>query len=512
MSSPTLAAAAVLLQATLAAAQPAAVPRAKPVMACDAVASLALPDGKVTSATEVGSDPTRGIHAPHCKVGGVIGTEIHFEVLLPDAWNFSFLMGGGGGFVEGVANDQASSVDDGYASAGTDTGHQSSGLQASWALNNHERQINYGHLGIHRTAVTARAIITAYYGTAPRHSYFAGCSNGGRQALMEAQRYPDDFDGIVAGAPAYDFTNIAAAFLKNIRAAFPTPDTQLVRPTTLALVAKAGLDACDAADGVTDGLIADPASCRVPLDRIKTCGPDVAADCITAGERDAIAKIYGPVGSPSGEIYPGQPPGAEADKGGWNVWITGGAPGFKSATGVPSLQFGFSTEYFKYFVYNDPSWDYTKYDMGRAMPDSVEAGKILNADSVDLSAFKTHGGKLIIWHGWADPALNAESTIKYYRRLLDRDPHAPDYARLFLMPGVLHCGGGPGPDRADWIGALTDWTEREKPPTRVIARKLGADQTPVRTRPLCAYPERAVFNGTGNPDDEHSFECRAPSK
>ena len=207
MPSLTVTAAAVMLQALLASAQPAPVPRAKPVMSCDAVASLALPDGKVTSATEVGSDPTRGIHAPHCKVGGVIGTEIHFEVLLPDAWNFSFLMGGGGGFVEGVANDQASSVDDGYASAGTDTGHQSSGLQASWALNNHERQINYGHLGIHRTAVTARAIIAAYYGTAPRHAYFAGCSNGGRQALMEAQRYPDDFDGIVAGAPAYDFTN-----------------------------------------------------------------------------------------------------------------------------------------------------------------------------------------------------------------------------------------------------------------------------------------------------------------
>ncbi len=262
---------------------------------------------------------------------------------------------------------------------------------------------------------------------------------------MEAQRYPDDFDGIVAGAPAYDFTNIAAAFLKNIRAAFPTPDTQLVRPTTLALVAQAGLDACDAADGVTDGLIADPASCRVPLDRIKTCGADVAADCITPAERDAIARIYAPVGAPSGEIYPGQPPGAEADKGSWNVWITGGAPGFKNATGVPSLQFGFSTEYFKYFVYNDATWDYTKYDMSRAMTDSVEAGKILNADSVDLSAFKTHGGKLIIWHGWADPALNAESTIKYYRRLLDRDPHAADYARLFLMPGVLHCGGGPWP-------------------------------------------------------------------
>jgi feruloyl esterase len=484
------------------------VPRARPALACDALTSITLTDGKITSATEVESDPTRGIHAPHCKVGGVIGTEIHFEVLLPDAWNFSFLMGGGGGFVEGVSNDQAASVDAGYASAGTDTGHQSSGLEAGWALNNHERQINYGHLGVHRTAATARAIVTAYYGTAPRHSYFSGCSNGGRQALMEAQRYPDDFDGIVAGAPAYDFTNIAAAFLKNIRAAFPTPDTQVVRKSTLSLIAQAALDACDASDGVKDGLIGDPAACRVPLAGIKSCAAEAAADCMTPPERDAIAKIYSPLTGTAGEIYPGQLPGGEADRGGWDVWITGGAPGFKAATGVPSLQFGFSTEYFKYFVFNDAKWDYTKYDMSRVMTDSAEAGKILNADSVDLSAFKARGGKLIIWHGWADPALNPESTIHYYQRLLDRDPHASDYARLFLMPGVLHCGGGPGPDRADWIATLTDWTEREKPPARVIATKLGSDQAPVRTHPLCAYPARAVYNGTGNPDDEKSFECR----
>ena len=500
---------AVLLLPALASAQTS--PTAKPSMSCDALISMMLPDGKITSATEVSSDPTRGIHAPHCKVGGVIGTEIHFEVLLPDAWNFSFLMGGGGGFVEGVANDQVASVDSGYASAGTDTGHQSSGLQAAWALNNRERQINYGHLGVHRTAVVARAITTAYYGTAPRHAYFASCSNGGRQALMEAQRYPDDFDGIVAGAPAYDYTSIAAAFLKNIRAAFPTPDTQLVRKSTLALVARAGLDACDASDGVKDGVIGEPASCRVPLDRIKTCGAEAGDDCITQPERDAIAKIYAPVHGPSGDVYPGQPPGGEADRGSWDLWITGGAPGFKGFSGVPSLQFGFSTEYFKYFVYNDPNWDYRKYDTSRAMTDSVEAGKILNADSVDLGPFKAHGGKLIIWHGWADPALNAESTIAYYRRLLERDPHASDYARLFLMPGVLHCGGGAGPDRVDWIAALTDWTERGTPPARVIAKKLGADQAPVRTRPLCAYPGRAVFNGTGNPDDERSFECQGPS-
>ena len=493
---------------TLVSAQTA--PAGKPAMNCEALTSLALPDGKVTSATAVESDPTRGIHAPHCKVGGVIGTEIHFEVLLPDAWNFSFLMGGGGGFVEGVANDQAASVDAGYASAGTDTGHQSSGLRADWALNNHERQINYGHLGVHRTAVTARAIITAYYGTAPRHAYFAGCSNGGRQAMMEAQRYPDDFDGIVAGAPAYDFTSIGAAFLKNIRAAFPTADTQVVRTSTLALLEQAGLGACDAADGVKDGVIGEPAGCRVPVDGIKTCAGEPAADCITAAERAVVAKIYAPVAGPTGEIYPGQPAGGEADKGGWDLWITGGAPGFKSVTGVPSLQFGFSTEYFKYFVYNDANWDYTKSDPGRAMTDSVEAGKILNAESVDLTGFKAHGGKLIIWHGWADPALNARSTINYYKRLLERDPHASDYARLFLMPGVLHCGGGPGPDRVDWIAALTAWTERGTPPSRVIARKPGADQSSVRTRPLCAYPDHAVFKGTGTPDDERSFDCQPP--
>lgn len=484
---------------------------------CAVLAQVQLPDVRVTSAeavTPTAAAKPEKVTVPHCRVEGVVGTEIRFRLVLPDGWNGRFVMGGGGGFVGMVDNQVEEVANRGFATVGTDTGHQASGIQAGWALDNLERQVNYGYLGVHRTAEVAKAIVRAYYGRDAAYAYFLGCSNGGRQALMEAQRFPGDFDGIVAGAPAYDFTRIAASFITHAQATFPDPanlKASTVSPSELRLVAATAVEACDAADGVRDGVIDQPQTCRIPLDTVKACPGDVAGeDCLTLGGRAAISRIYAPITGPGGEIYPGQPVGGEADPGGWRDWITGVEPKLASGTGgkVPSLRHAFGTEFFKYFVHGDPAWDYRRFDVSAWARDTRVAATFLNADSVDLDAFKARRGKLLLWHGWADPALNAVSTVRYYDRLLARDPHAADYARLFLMPGVLHCAGGAGPDVVDWLTAMSQWTEQGAAPERLIAAKVGAGGVPLRTRPLCRYPQRAVYAGTGSTDDAASFECR----
>jgi hypothetical protein len=482
---------------------------------CAALKELRLPDVKVSDADAVAptDDAKAPVKVPHCKVEGVIGTEIRFRVLLPDAWNNRFAMGGGGGFVGSVQNAAASVTNRGYATAGTDTGHQADGLQASWALNHLERQINYGYLAVHRTAEVAKAIVRAYYGAGPEYSYFLGCSNGGRQGLMEAQRFPADFDGIVAGAPAYDFTRIAASFVTDAQATFPDPrnlKASTIAPSDLKLVASAALDACDASDGTRDGVIDQPTACRFSLDRIKACPSDVAApECLTVASRAAFTRIYAPLIGPDGEIYPGQPVGGEADRGGWQEWITGVDPGLAAGTGgtVPSLRYGFGNEFFRYFVFGDPDWNHTRFDVKTWARDTRMAATFLNADGVDLDAFKARRGKLLMWHGWADAALNPVSTIQYYDGVRARDPQAGDYARLFMMPGVLHCSGGAGPDSVEWIDAIARWAEKDTAPERLVATKR-ADGIVTRTRPLCRYPQRAVYDGSGSTDDAANFVCQ----
>ena len=481
---------------------------------CAALAALRFPDVAIASAEARPASDKGRVNVPHCKVAGVIGTEIRFEVLLPDTWNRRFAMGGAGGFAGTVENQVAEVVNRGYATAGTDTGHRADGIRADWALDHLERQVNYGYLGVHRTAEVAKAIVRAYYGSDSAYAYFLGCSNGGRQGFMEAQRFPADFDGIVSGAPAYDFTRIAASFVTHAKATFPDPaalKTSTVSPTDLALVAAAVLDSCDMADGVKDATVDQPSSCRFSLDRIKACPNEIAApDCLTSTSRAALARIYAPVVGPSGEIYPGQPVGGEADPRGWQAWITGVDSRLLAGTGgsVPSLRHGFGTEFFKYFVYGDPAWDYTRFDIATWATDTKVAATVLNADSVDLSAFKNRKGKLLLWHGWADAALNAHSTINYYERLKTADPQAPDYARLFMMPGVQHCAGGSGPDSVEWIEAISAWTEKGTAPDRVIATKRGTDGTAIRTRPLCPHPQRAVYSGAGSTDDAANFVCK----
>ena len=466
---------------------------------CSHLTMLRFPDVKVSDATTVPAATSGGIRVAHCRVNGVIGGDIKFTLLLPDEWNRKFMMGGGGGYVGQVQNQAAASVNAGYATVGTDTGHQGGITDAKWALGHPERQVNFGFLAVHRTAEVAKAIIRSYYGANETRSYFSGCSNGGRQALMEAQRYPDDFDGIVSGAPAYDFTGIGAQFIKDSQAAFPDPralSTPLLTPEVLKSVESQIVARCDAIDGVKDGLIEDPRACKV----------DVAAlTGLTDAQRTALKSIYGETRNKDGVIYPAQPIGGEGENAGWPAWITGG--GAAVGQNGPSARFAFGTELFKYFVFDDPAWDYSKYEFSNFRKDTAKTATILNATNIDLDAFKTSGRKLILWHGWSDPALTALGSVKYYEQVQARDPNASEYFRMFLMPGVLHCAGGPGPDNVDWAAAIDGWVDGGKAPARIVARKLLSGAV-TRTRPLCPYPQKAVYTGSGSMDEAENFVCK----
>lgn len=465
---------------------------------CAALTGLQLPDIRIADAVAVSATETGAVRVAHCRVTGTVGTEIRFTLLLPDQWNGKFFMGGGGGFVGTIQNSALTTVNAGYATVGTDTGHQGSGTDASWALNNLERQLNFGYLAIHRTAEAAKAIIAHHYGAPPARSYFTGCSRGGGQAFMEAQRYPEDFDGIIAGAPAFDWTGLAAQMIRNAQTAFPDPANMqpMFTAEELAAVETRILEACDARDGVKDGILGDPRSCDFDLDTLP----------LAAAKKAALKALYAATTNRDGEIYPGQPFGGEGQTGGWRAWIVGGAPqppGQKE----PSLRFAFGNGIFKYLVFNNPDWDYRTYDLSNWKKDTALAATFLNATNPDLSAFKARGGKLVLWHGWADPALTPLASIRYHERVYAGDPGAGDYFRTFMMPGVLHCSGGPGPDTVDWPGVIADWVENGKAPDRVPARKL-TNGTVVLSRPLCPYPQMAVYAGTGSTDDQASFVCR----
>lgn len=491
---------------------------------CDALTDLKLPGIQIEQATSSAGEeapdedlPT-GIASrsskavvPHCRVEGTVGSEIRFEVLLPDDWNGKFLMGGGGGFVGSLGYQGRFSVNRGYATAATDTGHQSSGIRADWAYRQPERRVNYGYLGVHRTTEAAKAIVRAHYGRNAARSYFYGCSNGGRQAMMSAQRFPDDFDGIVAGAPAHDFSGVIAAFTYNMQRVFPDPQDlsePVITPQNRELLESTILDRCDALDGVKDGFLNDPRDCDFKLSDLPVCAAELSDHCVTVRQREAIAAVYGGPRNARGQIYPGFPFGGESARSAWQGWITGPNRGLVEQFGEPSSQFGFATQGLKYLVFQDPSFDYSSYDFESYDEDSAHLAGFLDATDTDLSAFKASSGKLLLWHGWSDAALTAHGSIDYFETVERRDPQVRDFFRFFLMPGAFHCAGGPGPDRVDWLSVLERWVEEDRAPEAVTAVKV-TDGEIAKSRPLCVYPEKAEFLG-GDPDQASSYACRAP--
>lgn len=468
---------------------------------------LRLPDVVLKSVTPAVENRQKNSPAvPYVDVKGAIGGNIRFELLLPETWNGRFVMGGGGGFVGTVQNQARDSVHRGFATVGTDTGHEGGpGYLAGWAHDNLEAQLDFGYLAVHRTAEVAKALIRAYYRAEIERCYFIGCSRGGGQAMMEAQRYPMDFDGIVAGAPAFNWTGLAATAVEIAQALYPDPkhlDRTVLTQETLQKLAAGILEQCDAQDGLKDGIIADPASARFELSKVPG---------LTDEQRQAIAAIYRGARNDEGVIYPGYAPVAECVPDQWIAWLVGPVPPILAQDHVPDLMFAFGTQIFKYLVFNNPDWDYSTYDFSRFPSDTRLAASFLNATNPDLDSFQARNGKLILWHGWADPALPAQATLDYYRQVLAHDAHAGNYCRLFLVPGCLHCGGGPGATDVDWLSVIVDWVEHGQAPERLIASKSEQGKT-VLTRPLYPYPESAIYKGSGDPNDADSFAAKSPSR
>jgi hypothetical protein len=366
-----------------------------------------------------------------------------------------------------------------------------------------EAQLDFGYLAVHRTAETAKALIRAYYRADAAYDYFVGCSRGGGQAMMEAQRYPKDFDGIVAGAPAFNWPGIAATMVTIAKALYPDPahlDSTVLTKDALEKLRDAIIEQCDAQDGLKDGVVQNPPS--VHFDLAKVPG-------LTDAQRKAIQAIYQGARSDKGSIYPGFTPGSECDPNQWIAWLVGPVPSLLPKDHTPDLTFAFGTQIFKYLVFNQPDWDYSNYDFSNFERDTRLAASFLNATSADLDGLKARNGKLIIWHGWADPALPPQGTADYYLQVQAHDPDAANYCRLFMIPGCLHCGGGPGASEVDWLTVISDWVEHQKAPDRLIASKHENGKTAM-TRPLYPYPRSASYRGSGDPNSAESFEAKGP--
>ena len=481
------------------------VTQSKNCIPCEQLKNLQIPDVAILEAKSMKNDTIEGqvITVPFCYVLGRISKGINFELLLPARWNQRFLMSGGGGFVGSIQNSFRFKVNSGYVTVGTDAGHQGSGIKADWAFNNMERQLDFGKLAIHLTAAVSKFITHAYYCRDPAYSYFAGCSRGGGQAMMEAQQYPEDFDGIVAGAPAFSWPATGAKFIQDSQKNYPDPlnlQKPVITKDNLRLLQDVILKQCDTLDGIKDQILDDPRACKFDFSSLPIC-PDgqSTADCFTLKQLEAIETVYAPLTEKQDTIYSGFPIGAENEEDGWDVWIAGNKPGM----GIPSLHFMFSTEMFKYLVFNDSTWDYSKYDFSNFRKETQYASAYLDATGTDYTGFKKHKGKMIMYHGWNDPALSAFSTIRYYQQVEQTDKDVQSYFRLFLLPGVLHCEGGRGPDETDWLALIENWVEKDKAPERVIMSKKENGKV-VMTRPVFPFPKVAVYNG-GDANQQQNF-------
>ena len=282
----------------------------------------------------------------------------------------------------------------------------------------------------------------------------------------------------------------------------------MLTPATLELLGSSILAACDAADGVADGVMTDPRQCGFRTTDLPRCADDRAADgCVTAAQLAAIDRVYDGPTANGESIHPGFNYGGENDQGGWDSWVVA-SPG-RAAQGVPNAQFGFGTELFKYFVFGDPDWDYTRYDFANWREEVAPTAAILDAVDTDLSAFRDHGGKIIYWTGWSDLALTPLGTIDYFENLAAGDPGAGDYARPLHAAGRAALRRWPPVRTAsDWVEAIRAWVEEGQAPERLVASKLARDGSPTMTRPVCPYPQVAVYDGTGEPSNEASFRLR----
>jgi feruloyl esterase len=433
-----------------------------------------------------------------CRVAATLtpstDSDIKIEIWMPAAdWNGKFQAVGNGGWAGSISyGAMADALQRGYATTSTDTGH--TGGSASFALGHPEKLIDYAFRSEHEMTVTAKAIITAFYGKSPQLSYWNGCSAGGNQGLIEAQRFPADFDGIIAGAPANNWTGRAAQSMW-IAQALHKEEGSYIPPSKYALIHSAVLDACDARDGVKDGVLENPTQCKFDP-KILGCKGSDAANCLTAAQVEAATKIYSGAINPrtKQEIFPGLEPGSELG------WANLGGP----------RPFGIGEDHFKYVVFQDPNWDFKtlNFDSDIARAEKIDHGTI-NALDKNLKPFFSHGGKLIQYHGWADQQIASLSSVHYYTSVRAAlGDGVMDSYRLFMVPGMGHCRGGDGTDNFDMVGALEQWVEKRKAPDRILASRVKNGVID-RTRPLCPYPKVATYTGKGSTDEAANFVCKA---
>jgi feruloyl esterase len=480
---------------------------------CETLAKLALPHTTITAAEQVPAGafapPTprpAGTAVPpiyarlpeFCRVTATLApssdSDIKIEVWMPvTGWNGTFQAVGNGGWAGTIPYAAlASAVQAGYATAGTDTGHV--GGTAAFALGHPEKVIDFGYRAVHETTVQAKAVIDAFYGATPKLSIWNGCSQGGRQAVTEAVRFPSDFDGIIAGAPAVNGLQMHVGRMAMNRSVNRTADSAIPRDKYPA-IHRAMLAACDARDGLTDGVVENPASCQFDPNVLQ-CQAGDDPGCLTPAQVESARVMYKgathPItGTPQ---FPGLAPGSEL---GWGV-IGGAQP------------LGLATEAFKYVIAKDSSWEPSRFnavadfDLAR----NVDKDDVLNSGNPDMKAFFARGGKLLLYHGWSDPQVTPLNTVDFFNKVLTL--HGNDVAgksvQLYMVPGMNHCQGGPGTDTFDKMGAIEQWLRTGTAPDRIPASHL-TNGTVDRTRPLCPFGQVAKWNGTGSSDDAANFAC-----
>jgi feruloyl esterase len=494
----------VLLLATLGPGRPLAASSS-----CEALSTLALSNVTITSAQAVAAgtftppagnaaDGFRAMPA-FCRVVATLkparDSDIKIEVWMPTSgWNGKFQAVGNGAFNGAIGYPALmTALVRGYAASSTDTGHV--GGSASFALGHPEKVIDFGWRAVHEMTATSKKIIAAYYDAAPKFSYWNGCSAGGRQAMKEAQRFPADFDGIIAGAPGLDWTGRAGQAVRVAKALEKSESARLSRSQTQ-LLHRAVLQACDALDGLEDGLIDEPKRCKFDPRVLECKGSDETA-CLTTAQVETARLIYSAAVNPrTKREIAGLEPGSELG------WTDLGWSASARATGL---------DQFRFIVFSDPSWDVQKFDVDSdiARAEDTDANTI-NALDPNVKPFIDRGGKLIQYHGWSDPQIAPGNSTQYYTRVLEALGGAGrilNSYRLFMAPGMAHCGGGEGPNTFDMVSALEQWVEHAKAPDQILASH-STNGVVDRTRPLCPYPQVAVYKGTGSTDEAVNFACK----
>jgi feruloyl esterase len=470
----------------------------------------------ITSATVI---EAAGRLPKYCQVEGHAaspGNDVNFRLGLPERWNSKYYFVGVGG-LGGNIGSLNKGLERGYATASTDTGH--SAADESW-WSNRAKEIDYGHRGTHVTAVAGKELAGAFYGQSVQHAYFEGCSNGGRQALMEVQRYPADFDGIIAGDPATG-TPMQVGRVLVYQKMLAKPENFL-SADKIELLSKATLAACDKTDGLEDGLVTDPRKCDFKPESLK-CSGEESANCLNDGQLAVVKQIYDGA-KVNGEPYSwGFPVGHEGSASGWRAWISGPEDPVKQPDGTLAYSgtgrrlpsgYGLADSNMRFLALesDDPSFTWRVFKFPADLARMKTMSEILSPLDADLRPYRNRGGKLLMYHGWSDPAISAYGTVGYYdkvSKIVGGQKEIDSFARLYLVPGMHHCSGGPGPNQFDMLTVLENWVEKGQSPGPVPAthQENGAV---TRTRPLCPHPQVARYAGSGSIDDAANFRCEVP--